>query len=246
MKLFKALIRKFFRAHGFAITPLIQPYPLDLIEESAFIELYEKCKPFTMTSIARMYALYKSIAYIVKNNIPGDIAECGVWRGGSVMLAAYTLLSMGDTARTIYLYDTFAGMTAPGPLDSLNRPAKKIDWFKKRGVCYAEIDEVQSNLCATGYPKDKILFIEGDIKDTVPRTLPNCLALLRLDTDWYETTLHELEHMFPRVCAGGVLIIDDYGDWKGARKAADEYFQKNNTLGLLHRIDHTGRMGIKS
>jgi hypothetical protein len=85
----------------------------------------------------------------------------------------------------------------------------------------------------------------GKVEDTIPADIPEKIALLRLDTDWYESTKHELIHLFPRLQKGGVLIIDDYGFWKGARKAVDEYFAENNIQILLNRIDDTGRMAIK-
>jgi O-methyltransferase len=83
------------------------------------------------------------------------------------------------------------------------------------------------------------------VEDTIPASVPEQIALLRLDTDWYESTKCELEILFPRLVKGGVIIIDDYGCWQGARKAVDEYFNKNNIAILLNRMDDTGRIGIK-
>jgi hypothetical protein len=84
------------------------------------------------------------------------------------------------------------------------------------------------------------------VERTVPAAAPPALALLRLDTDWYESTRHELEHLYPRLSAGGVLIIDDYGHWKGSRRATDEFIAATPDFGLLSRIDGTGRLAIKS
>lgn len=95
------------------------------------------------------------------------------------------------------------------------------------------------------YPSEHIHFIKGKAEDTIPRHAPRQIALLRLDTDWYESTKHELEHLFHRLSPGGVIIIDDYGFWKGARKAVNEYFLDNNIAILLTRMDETGRMAIK-
>ncbi|HYM86681.1 MAG TPA: TylF/MycF/NovP-related O-methyltransferase, partial [Pseudoxanthomonas sp.] len=74
---------------------------------------------------------------------------------------------------------------------------------------------------------------------------PECIALLRLDTDWYESTRHEMIHLFPRLCVGGVLILDDYGHWLGARRAVDEYLGEHNVPLFLQRIDYTGRYAVK-
>jgi hypothetical protein len=86
--------------------------------------------------------------------------------------------------------------------------------------------------------------IAGKVEETLPEHAPESIALLRLDTDWYESTRHELEHLFPRVVAGGVLLLDDYGHWKGSRKAVDEYFAAQGITMLLNRVDYTGRLGI--
>src|SRR5207244_6492838 len=108
---------------------------------------------------------------------------------------------------------------------------------------YAPIEEVESNLRGTGYPPDKLHFVAGRVEDTLQRYAPDRIALLRLDTDWYESTRHELVHLFPRLTDGGVLIIDDYGHWAGSRKAVDEYFATEGRRPLLSRIDYTGRIG---
>ena len=99
---------------------------------------------------------------------------------------------------------------------------------------------------STGYLKEKINLIQGSVEKTLPLNKPDePIALLRLDTDWYKSTKHELNILFPLLNEGGVLIIDDYGHWKGAKKAVDEYFSNLNDKYYMHRIDYTGRMLIK-
>ncbi len=217
--------------------------------EPEFLELYELCRGETMTSIERMYALYSATRYIVANGIAGDLVECGVWRGGSVMLMAHTLLRLGDTARTLWLYDTFRGMTAPEAADvqtMTGRSAQDVLAEAERSGPFwgiAARDAVERNLLGTGYPN--VRFVEGDVAITIPKNVPAKIALLRLDTDWYASTRHELEHLYPLIEPGGVLIVDDYGYWTGARKATDEYFASLGQHPLLHRIDYTGRMCVK-
>ena len=97
---------------------------------------------------------------------------------------------------------------------------------------------------STGYPVGNIRLLKGKVEDTIPGTMPAKIALLRLDTDWYESTKHELTYLFPLLEKSGVLIIDDYGAWQGARKAVDEYLKDNGTV-YLNRIDFTGRLLIK-
>src|SRR5262249_46950150 len=159
--------------------------------------------------------------------------ECGVWRGGSMMLAAETLKSLGDVSRSLYLYDTYEGMSKPTDKD-VN--FKNDSW--RKGFTFVEdqeyavaerranslavsLEQVKQNFAQTGYPMDCVQFIKGKVEDTIPNVIPDQIALLRLDTDWYESTAHELNHLFPRLVEGGVLILDDYGHWKGAREAVD-------------------------
>jgi O-methyltransferase len=111
--------------------------------------------------------------------------------------------------------------------------------------CVAGLEDVKRNLYSTGYPKEKLHFIKGKVEDTVPGQAPENIAMLRLDTDWYESTAHELQHLYPRLAKNGVLIIDDYGHWLGSRKAVDEYFAKQSFCPLFNRMDYTGRLAVK-
>jgi hypothetical protein len=221
--------------------------------EPEFLELHELCREQTMTSIERMYALYSATRYIVENDLPGDFVECGVWRGGSVMLMAATLLRRGDTSRDLWLYDTFDGMTGPTADDVQSmsgRTAADILREHERTLDdpfwgIAARDDVERNLRRTGYPFERFRVVEGDVTATLPETAPEAIALLRLDTDWYTSTRRELEHLYPRLVRGGVLIIDDYGYWRGARKATDEFVATLRPRPLLQRIDYTGRICVK-
>lgn len=225
-------------------------YPSDIIEKD-FIEIYQKCKPYTMTTIERMYSLYKATEYIIRNDILGDMVECGVWRGGSSMLMAHVLLKMGIMDRKIYLYDTYSGMTKPTDIDVRFNGEKAYErWLGNQDKdinkwAYAPFEEVKKNLFLTGYPKKNLIFVKGDVKNTIPNIMPNKISILRLDTDWYESTYHELYYLFPKLSIGGIIISDDYGAWKGAREAVDKYFKENNINILLNRIDQAGRIGIK-
>jgi hypothetical protein len=215
-------------------------------------EIIDAVQPFTMTSRERLVGAMRATQYIAANKIPGDIVECGVWRGGSMMAIAMTLVRTGDRMRHLHLYDTFAGMTAPTAVDEDARgraastllaraPAKRYSnmW------CIAGLDDVQNNMRRTGYPEDRVSYLVGPVEQTIPANAPDRIAMLRLDTDWYESTRHELEHLYPRVVRGGILIIDDYGHWQGARRAVDEYFDKHGPV-FLHRLDYTGRLAVKA
>ncbi len=220
--------------------------------ESSALTVVNRVRPYTMTSNARIYSVYKSVEYLVKHQVPGAIVECGVWRGGSSMAAALTLMEHEDSSRELFLFDTYEGMSAPTEKD-ISRTGEsaqgKWESSQKDTVnewCYASLEDVTANIASTGYPMNKVHLIKGMVEDTIPTQWPQGdIALLRLDTDWYESTKHELEHLFPRLVVGGVLIIDDYGDWQGARDAVDEYMAKHNLKMLLNRVDGTGRVAIK-
>jgi O-methyltransferase len=215
-----------------------------------FISIYRKCKKYTMTSKERMYALYKATEYVVNSKIPGDFVECGVWKGGSVMLIAHTLLRLKVKNRKLYLYDTFTGMTKPSKEDYTLSDHKLAHLTWKQEVktdynnwAYTPLSAVKKNLFGCGYPKNNIVFAKGRVEDTLPKKAPKHIALLRLDTDWYESTNHELIYLYPKISKGGILIIDDYGHFAGSKKAVDEYFAKKPLF--LNRIDYSGRIGVK-
>lgn len=239
------------REQGWGVIPPDQ-YLIDI--EPVFKEIWSRVKPFTMTYLERGYALFKAIEYISKNQIPGSIVECGVWRGGSCMLMALALQHFGVWDRKFLLYDTFAGMTEPTREDVIawNNRSVTDKWEEDRlGIkdnfssWAVGLDEVQTNMGDTGYPPELIEYVPGDICETLQTHVPGEIALLRLDTDWYKSTHMELEVLYPRVAPGGVMVIDDYGHFKGARKAVDEYFAALDVFPLLNRVDYTGRIMVK-
>lgn len=205
------------------------------------IALWERVKPYTMTSLERIHAMAQAVEYVSRADIAGAIVECGVWRGGSMMAAALTLQRLGDE-RDLYLYDTFSGMVEPREEDVRWDGSSASSDFAE-GWCSASVDEVRATMDSTGYPERSIHYVEGVVEQTIPASAPDAIAVLRLDTDWYESTRHELEYLYPRLAPGGVLLIDDYGHWRGSRRAVDEYFESRPIL--LTRVDYTGRVAVK-
>lgn len=251
----KAAIRKMLNSFGYEIVKTNKiGISTDILSDEKFMEIYEECRAYTMTSPERMYSLYNSVNYVVDNDIKGDFVECGVWRGGSSMLIAKCLIKRGQQNRKIYLYDTYEGMSKPEDIDitvDSNEGAQakfdetslsedSSDW------CYASIEEVKENMAKTGFKSDNLHFIKGKVEDTIPGTIPEKIALLRLDTDWYQSTKHELEYLYPLLEQRGVLIIDDFGHWEGCKKAVVEYFDAQKDGVLLGRIDRAGRIIIKA
>jgi O-methyltransferase len=219
--------------------------------------IVERALPYTMTGPLRLDAVVEAVRYCVRRDVPGVFAECGVWRGGSVLAMILTLQELGVDDRDLWLFDTFEGMTEPTPHDVQDGgPSALAVWSEARGRnerAWSEMfgedvfDEgsVRATLAATGYPEQRIHLVKGPVEETLPERAPEALALLRLDTDWYESTRHELIHLYPRLADGGVLIVDDYGHWLGARRAVDEYFDREAAPLLLNRIDYTGRIAVK-
>jgi O-methyltransferase len=198
----------------------------------------------------RVRALIEAVEYLVKNEIAGDFVECGVWRGGSVMAVLETLRRLGRTDRHVWLFDTFSGMTDPDTEDTsvFGEIASEIqDDHKQKGEkwCFASLVDVQTNVKSTAYPEQLLTFAVGPVEETLRRSVPDKIALLRLDTDWYASTKLELDVLYPKLANKGVLIIDDYGHWRGAKRAVDEFFQAEEHRPLLHRVDYTCRLVIK-
>jgi hypothetical protein len=224
------------------------------INDPAFGRIASLCAEYSLTVVRGLepfYALYKAVEYLIRHDVSGDFAECGVWRGGSVMAAALACMHFGDTGRRIHLFDTFEGNPEPGPDDldwdgrSPHNAWKQLTDQGKKWGYGGPLEVVRQNVLRTGYPEENFVFVPGRVEETLPDAAPQSLALLRLDTDLYESTAHELETLYPRLVPGGVLIIDDYGYYRGARKATDEYLNRTRAKILLNRIDASVRLGVK-
>jgi O-methyltransferase len=221
--------------------------PPDIDAESR--EIITAVRPFTMTDAEKLYALISAVRYVHAGRVPGAIVECGVWRGGSVLAAALTLRSLGVDDRDIHLFDTFTGMPPPSDVDRYLTGGSAHDHLAAAGEessvwAKASVAEVERNLSACGYPRDRLHFVAGRVEETLPNQAPGDIALLRLDTDWYESTRHELHHLYPRLVSGGVLILDDYGEWEGARLATDEFLAEQEAELLLVRVSGA-RVAVK-
>jgi hypothetical protein len=203
----------------------------------------------TMTAHEKLNALVVATRYLVDHEIPGAMVECGVWRGGSMQAVALALLDRGVTDRDLHLYDTFEGMTEPTEADKAldGTPAAELLARQSRDAriwAVASLEDVQEGMAETGYPAERIHYHVGKVEDTIPAQAPERIALLRLDTDWYESTRHELEHLYARVPPGGVVIFDDYSTWQGARQAVDEFIARLGEPLLLVPIA-AGRIAVK-
>jgi len=252
MNVIRKALKRVLRTFGYEVVksqpiPLLHAFPADF--DKVTVETIKTVAPYTMTSAERLFALCEAVRYVVQHRIPGDIVECGVWKGGSMMAIARTLLENSDKSRSLYLFDTFTGMAPPQDIDVTVDGVAAADigaTLERQGDkwCLAGVEEVRAGMRSTGYDPSLLHYVEGRVEDTIPAHAPGLISLLRLDTDWYESTRHELIHLFPRLSNGAVLIIDDYGFWKGCRKAVDEYFSEHRIPLLLNRIDNAGRIAV--
>ena len=227
--------------------------PVEFTRDEADIIRHVIKMNYTMTSPRRIIATAKACKYAVANDIPGDFVECGVWRGGNAIVARRMFDLMGSE-KLVWMFDTFEGMTVPTQLDVASYSGKSASDFYKKSLkegktnwCLASIEDVRENFLASSLSLDSVRFIKGDVCETLkdPKNLPSDVAVLRLDTDWYESTKFEMETLYPILSSKGVLLIDDYGHWEGSRKAVDEFFATQDHVPLLNYTDKTGRSAIK-
>lgn len=228
--------------------------PVEFSPADVEIMRYVLDRKLTMVSPQRLIATIQACKYAIQAEIAGDFVECGVWRGGNSLAAKLVFEQYGSDRRVI-LFDTFAGMTEPTELDTslLDGAAARARFEKSRRAehnawCYASLEDVERNFRDAGSSLANVRFVRGDVLETleVEENLPAAISVLRLDTDWYESTRMEMDVLYPRLSHGGVLLIDDYGHWAGARRAVDEYFAHSGApRPLLQYTDYAGRMGVK-
>ena len=213
-------------------------------------EIWPRIKDRTMTNPQKTNTLLETVRYITRCEIPGAIVECGVWRGGSMLAIVEMLLRLGVKDRELFLFDTFTGMAEAGERDVHIHKGLHANHLLSEKVGGARIwepaslEDVRSGFETLAYPLQKTHFVAGKVEDTIPKHAPERIALLRLDTDWYESTKHELEHLYQRLAPGGILIIDDYGSWQGSKDATDEFLEATGEPIMLVRVDR-GRVAVK-
>ena len=243
------------RATGYRIVKADQPvqprrparFPVHYDDEVRAV--IRAVRPWTMTSRDKLFALIVATRYVVDHKIEGDIVECGVWRGGSMQAVARVLAARAVTDRELHLFDTFEGMPPPTPVDVKVGGASAAELLRTHSRDHhiwaiADLEDVRDGMARTGYPAERIHYHPGRVEDTLPELAPERIALLRLDTDWYASTRHELQHLYDRLVPGGVLIIDDYDYWRGSRKAVDEFVSVTGVRLLLAPMG-SGRIAVK-
>jgi O-methyltransferase len=210
----------------------------DIVEEE-FWELAEMVWDHTMCGTNPLYNLYSSLRYIFENGIDGHLVECGVHLGGCIMLMEEMCLRHDySKTRKIFAFDTFAGFVGSDKaldIRANGTPMKALRWpdFSDASI---------GNMRHIGF--DRLDIVKGNVLETAPKAEIDQIALLRLDTDTYETTRCELENFHERVVLGGVTIIDDYGFSLGCKKAVDEFIAHRRIF--PHRFSRFGRSWVKT
>lgn len=237
------------RAHGISHYVDLPPSEHQLIDQIVSRQL-------SMCTYNNLASTVFACRYVLRRNIRGAFVECGVWRGGNSILAA-SVFRDSEPPRSVFLFDTFAGMNEPTEHDTRARDGSSArpKYESSKGEthsdwCFASLNAVKSNFGDCGVGLQGVRFVEGPVESTladaaVVQAIQNeGIAVLRLDTDWYESTKFELETLWPLLSPGGLCIVDDYGYWSGARKAVDEFF--GNNAPFFHPIDNSARLIIKS
>ena len=255
-KIFLRLRKSIFKKFGLKVSPIENNSLKFLYPEATDYEinLVETASEFSMTSYDRIFALLRAIQHIDNNNLEGDFVECGVWKGGNLILYQKMIEKLNIKGKKIYGFDTFEGMSNPTdadfPADNLFGGFKAEHYMKtqKKDLninnihAYAPIEMVKNNFNNNTENRNNLILIKGKVEDTlkIQSNLPDKISILRLDTDWYESTKTELEILYPRLVKNGVLIIDDYGEWSGSRKATNEYFKDKKIA--MFKIDIAARL----
>jgi O-methyltransferase len=197
----------------------------------------------TMVGLRRLDNLHECIRTIIRDNVPGDLVETGVWRGGASIFMKGVLTAYGET-RDMWLADSFEGLPAP---DEANFPSDK-GWRFDKASWYLAVseDEVRENFKRYELLDEHVKFVKGWFRDTLGSLPATRIALLRLDGDLYESTIQALEPLYPRLSAGGYCVIDDYGAVKGCEEAVHDYRAKHNITEPIVDIDGSGVFWRKS
>jgi len=190
----------------------------------------------TMVGRRRLHNFRALIERALEEDVPGDILEAGVWRGGASILARAVLASRGVTDRRVIAADSFEGLPPP----SEQFPADAGADFHTHPELAVSLEQVRANFERFGLLDDQVVFLKGWFRDTMPRVDAHALAVLRLDGDMYESTIVPLTHLFDRVSPGGWVIVDDYQIMAPCRRAVKDFFAAHGIRPTRHDIDHVG------
>lgn len=197
----------------------------------------------TMVGTKRLNNLRMLVEDVIRNEVPGDLIETGVWRGGACILMRAVLFAYGIKTRRVWIADSFEGLPLP---NAARYPADEHDTFYTYEDLSVSMEEVKRNFEKYGLFDGQLVFLKGWFKDTLPTADIDSLAVLRLDGDMYESTMLALESLYAKVSVGGYIIIDDYHVVKGCKMAVDEFLVRNKIAPQFSEIDGVGVYWQKS
>jgi len=196
----------------------------------------------TMIGLKRLDNIQFCVEDVLKRNVPGDLIETGVWRGGATILMRSILKAWGITDRNVWVADSFEGLPRPNPEEY---PADASDPHHKFPQLAVSLEEVRSNFKKYGLLDDQVRFLKGLFRDTLPSAPIERLAVIRLDGDMYESTMDALVNLYPKLSVGGYVIVDDYGALQACRKAVDDYRIEHGITGEIRPVDWTAVFWLK-
>lgn len=192
----------------------------------------------TMIGMARLQNLQACVEGAIRDGVPGDLVETGVWRGGAGILMRGVLKAYNDTGRTVWLADSFAGLPRPSgtefPADSDDR-----HWMLAPYLAVSQ-DTVRQNFARYGLLDDQVKLLPGWFSETLPHAPIGAIAVLRLDGDMYESTIVALESLYSKVSPGGFVIVDDFGALPNCRRAVEDYRRAQGIDAPITAVDWTG------
>jgi O-methyltransferase len=212
----------------------LKPKPLDL-------ELREDGRDWpvhaeTMIGMRRLQQLHDAVETVLRDEVPGDLIETGVWRGGAAIFMRGVLAAYGDRSRTVWVADSFAGLPKPDPA---TYPVDEGADFSHLEQLSIPLEEVQDNFRRYGLLDDQVRFLPGWFRDTLPSAPIERLAVLRLDGDLYESTIVALESLYPKLSPGGFVVVDDYAlPW--CKQAVDDFRSRRGISEPMEQVDWTG------
>ncbi len=229
--------------------PLFKTKSMMLVRKVAFnkhardLGLDWPADALTMIGMKRLTSLQHCVETVLDEDIPGDLVECGVWRGGASILMRAVLAARGDEKRTVWLADSFEGVPPP---DAAKYKADKGDRLHRYAALAVPQAEVRSNFERYGLLDDQVRFLPGWFKDTLNDAPIDQIAVLRLDGDLYESTIQALDALYPRLSPGGFCIIDDYHPIPACKQAVTDYREKHGITAEIVEVDGTGVLWRKA
>ncbi len=219
------------RARGFVIAKVV-PITAQRVEGTEW-----PGRAMSMMGIPRMDNLQKCVETVLKDRVPGDLIETGVWRGGGTVMMRAILKAYGDTERRVWVADSFQGL--PRPNADLYPTDRGDDLYSFEALAVSQA-QVEEHFRRFGLLDDQVRFLKGWFKDTLPTAPISRLAVMRLDGDMYESTMDALKALYPKLSSGGFCIIDDYGGIQACKQAVTDYRASHSIAEPIQQIDWTG------